>query len=374
VAVKRATGGRSWKPPSTLPPLYAGWIDDLLDGPLPHESEATCEDCAMWPGAGSSGAGALAFHPETKCCTYIPSLPNFLVGRIVEDDDPAMAPGRASVEARIDARLGVTPMGIDRPAVHALLYQVGVGGAFGRSRTLRCPHYREDAGGACGIWRHRNGVCSTWFCKHSRGATGQRFWHGLEQLLAIVERELARWCLLRLDLDADVLARLLPRGTDRASASAPLDGATIDGQMHDAAYRALWGSWLGREREFYRESARRVNELRWSDVARIGGASVEALARVVAHAHRRTASTTIPERLVVGQLQTVAAGRERVLVITYNPYDPLELPRLLIDVLGSFDGRPTREALEQIRQERDINVQPSLVRRLVDFGVLVAAD
>ena len=118
MAVKRATGGRSWKPPSTLPPLYAGWIDDLLDGPLPHESEATCEDCAMWPGAGSSGAGALAFHPETKCCTYIPSLPNFLVGRIVEDDDPAMAPGRASVEARIDARLGVTPMGIDRPAVH----------------------------------------------------------------------------------------------------------------------------------------------------------------------------------------------------------------------------------------------------------------
>ena len=75
-----------------------------------------------------------------------------------------------------------------------------------------------------------------------------------------VERELARWCLLRLDLDADVLARLLPRGTDRASGSAPLDGATIDGQMDDAAYRALWGSWLGREREFYRESARRVNE------------------------------------------------------------------------------------------------------------------
>ena len=117
-----------------------------------------------------------------------------------------------------------------------------------------------------------------------------------------------------------------------------------------------------------------MNALRWPDVARIGGASVEALARVVAHTHRGAGSRTIPERLVVGQLQTVAAGRERVLVITYNLYDPLELPRLLVDVLGYFDGRPTRETLEQIRQERDINVQPSLVRRLVDFGVLVAAD
>ena len=172
--MSRAASGRSWKPPSTLPPLYAGWIADLLDGPLPHEGEATCEDCAMWPSAGVPVSAGIAFNRETKCCTYIPALPNFLVGRIVEDNDPALAPGRASVEARIDARLGVTPLGIDRPPVHALLYQTGMSSAFGRSRALRCPHYREEAGGACGIWRHRNGVCSTWFCKYSRGATGQR--------------------------------------------------------------------------------------------------------------------------------------------------------------------------------------------------------
>ena len=78
-----ARGGRSWKPPSTLPPLYAGWIDDLLDGPLPHESEATCEDCAMWPSARTSASATLAFNRETKCCTYVPALANFLVGRIV---------------------------------------------------------------------------------------------------------------------------------------------------------------------------------------------------------------------------------------------------------------------------------------------------
>jgi hypothetical protein len=373
--VSTARSGRSWKPPSTLPPLYAGWIGDLLDGPLPHESEATCEDCAMWPSTSPGAPATLAFTRETKCCTYVPTLPNFLVGRIVEDDDPAMAPGRASVETRIDARLGVTPLGIDRPGVHAVLYQVGLGAAFGRSRTLRCPHYREEAGGACGIWRHRNGVCSTWFCKYSRGATSQRFWHGLEQLLTIVERELARWCLVRLDLDPGLLTRLLPRGGDRGAGGMPtLDGATIDGRIDDATYRAWWGAWLGRERELYRESARLVNRLRWNDVLRIGGASVEALARVLAHAHHGVSATAIPERLTVGQLQTAPVGRDRVLVTTYNPYDPLELPRLLVEVLGYFDGSPTREALARIREERNINVQPSLVRRLVDFGVLVAAD
>ncbi len=83
--------GRSWQPPSTLPPLYAGWIDDLLGGPLPHESEATCEDCAMRP-SGPAAAGALVFAAETKCCTYVPEVPNFLVGRILDDPDPAFAP------------------------------------------------------------------------------------------------------------------------------------------------------------------------------------------------------------------------------------------------------------------------------------------
>ena len=142
--------------------------------------------------------------------------------------------------------------------------------------------YREEAGGACGIWRHRNGV-DAWFCKYSRGATGQRFWLRLEQLLAIVERELTRWCLLR--LDRSTLLTRLSRGTDRDSGhGTTLDGAAIDGRIDDTAYRALWArGWVvsGKLREY---GAARGSTLRWPDVLRAGGESVEALARVVAHA------------------------------------------------------------------------------------------
>ena len=121
-----APSRRRWQPPSTLPPLYAAWIDELLAGPLPHESEATCEDCAMWSSAGASAEPDLFFHRDTKCCTYTPEIPNFLVGRILDDPDPALAPGRASVERRIDARIGVTPVGLLRPPVQALLYRHGM--------------------------------------------------------------------------------------------------------------------------------------------------------------------------------------------------------------------------------------------------------
>lgn len=324
----------------------------------------------MWPN-GTPASETLAFSRETKCCTYVPTLPNFLVGRILGDRDPAFAEGRATVEQRIDARVGVTPLGVASPPVHQLLYTHGGPHAFGRATTLRCPHYRANAGGACGVWRHRNGVCATWFCKHVRGATGQRFWHSLEQLLTIAERELSRWCLLEVGVEAAVLARLLPRGSDRGPRNPPLDPAALDGHADDGVYGELWGTWQGRERELFGRAAGLVTDLRWSDVLGIGGASVAALARVFVDAYRRHAADDIPARLVVGPFQTVVTGRERVRVVTYSALDPLELPRLLVDVLSYFDGRSTVDALARIRAEQRINVQPDLVRRLVDFGVLV---
>jgi hypothetical protein len=362
-----------WQPGSTLPPLYARWMNKLLDGPIPSETTATCEHCVMCADAPASPASLTFFNPATKCCTYIPALPNFLVGRVLEDDDPAAAAGRASVERRIDERVGVTPLGLAQPPVHATLYGIGGTATFGHARALRCPHYREEAGGACGIWRHRNGVCSTWFCKHDRGAVGQHFWHALDQLLAVLERELARWCLVRLDVEPEVLARLLPRGSDGRGKKTTLDAAAVDGRVDDETFGGLWGRWRGRERELYRAAASAVAELEWRDVLRIAGGSGEALSRIVASAHQARRDEAIPERLIVGPLQVLSAGRDHLSVAAYNGLDPLDVPRMLVDLLPAFDGRPTDEVLRDIRATRRVNVEPALVRRLVDFGVLVPA-
>lgn len=362
---------RGWAPPSTLPTLYAGWADEFLEGPLPTETAATCEDCAMC-GEGEP-PGRLFFLPETKCCTYMPALPNFLVGRILADSDPAAAPGRATVEARIARRMGVTPLGLASPAVHATLYQIGGAAAFGRSTSLRCPHYLADQGGRCGIWRHRNGTCSTWFCKHGRGGTGRRFWQTLDELFASVERVLARWCVLELDLDPVALARLVPYGTDRGHGEG-LDGARIDGRVDVATYAALWGRWAGRESDWFRASATLVGGLVWTDVLRIGGADVRLFARLVREAHVALGKTALPRRLAAATVEVMPAGRDRVRVVGYSGLDPLELPRAVLEVLPYFDGSPTEATLARIIEETGIRVERALVRRLVDFGVLHPAD
>ena len=81
---------RPGKPSAALPSLYAGWMDALLEGPIPAETNATCHDCAMSPPAEEAPGSTFLFKPASKCCTYWPALPNFLVGRILADEDPAL--------------------------------------------------------------------------------------------------------------------------------------------------------------------------------------------------------------------------------------------------------------------------------------------
>ncbi len=356
---------------STLPPLYAPWIQELLDGPLPPERKATCERCVMCsPSSDQAPDGALAFNPQSKCCTYLPVLHNFLVGRILLDDDPALAPGRATVEARIQKGVAVSPLGLLRAGLYTFLYEHSPD-AFGLSQALRCPHYLEERG-QCGMWRHREATCATWFCKHERGAVGMRFWKTLKQLLSAVESSLARWCVLELDVGTEALRRLFPP-PQRATAQT-FDEHDLDGRVDLKEYRALWGTWAGREREFYRSSAALVNPLTWQEVRALCGPEVGVYVRLTQEAYRALHSQMIPPALRVRRFEVVDSRPEASTLASYSRFDPLKVPRPLLRVLPYFDGRPTDEAVQCIAAEQGIQLDPPLMRKLVDFEILSAPE
>lgn len=356
---------------SALPPLYAGWMEKVLPGAIPGESKSTCDNCAMCAQSEEQLAGGgLFFNPQAKCCTYLPDLYNFLVGGVLADEDPALDQGRASVEARIEAKIEVTPFGLGQSPSYSLLYSHAAD-AFGISRNLRCPHYIDEAGGRCGIWRHRNAVCITWFCKHERGATGQKFWQTLKQLLTRVEVGLSRWCVLELDPGNQALEILFSRiSADRERPK--LDANQIDHVADLKAYRLLWGKWLGREREFYRECARLVNDLSWDDIAHICGPEVKAFSRLTQETYDRLISNQAPEAVRLKPLQITGMGKDWVQVKTYSDYDPLKMPRKLFEVLPYLESQPTPEALQTIEREKGLRVGRDLVRKLLDFDILAA--
>ena len=355
---------------SPLPPLYAGWMADLLVGPIPREVEATCGDCAMVPAPGDApDAASRAFDPSVKCCTFLPRLPNFLVGRTLLDRTASGRLGRATVEARLAARQGVTPLGLGVPEEYSARYRhAGDHDGFGRTPSLRCAHYLDEDGGRCGVWRNRASVCSTWFCKHVRGAVGHDFWvEALQPLLLSVEHALARWCVLELDLGIDALRRLFPASVGE-HASRPV-GADLDHQPH--AYETVWGEWLGREAELFRASARLVNDLAWRDVLAIGGPELRVRARLAAASYATLVEASSPPRLRVGEFQIVDIGPDYARISSYSTYDPLDVPTALLSLLGRFDGRPVPEVLRELETQYRVDLDDAFVRKLVDFEVLV---
>ena len=358
-------------PKSTpLPPLFNGWVEELLGGPLPEETRATCSDCVMLPQPGERpNEEKIFFDPHSKCCTYLPDIPNFLVGRVFRDQTPEMAPGRASMEKRVGARVAVTPLGVGQTSSYLLWYNHSKSG-FGRSQTLRCPHYIEE-GGRCSIWRHREGTCSTWYCKHDRGAAGQHFWRdAVHRLLKAIEHALSQWCVMELDPGTAALERIFNLSDDCNT----IEEGELEGQVKESDYRALWGRWAGKEREFYEACAERIESFRWADIARVSGPRVAAFAKLTQDVYAQLARTEPEPALRCGSFRLISLRADVARLSTYSDYDPVEIPAPLLNLLQHFQGQPTSEAIADISKLAGVNVDPALVRKLTDFGLLVPAN
>jgi coenzyme PQQ synthesis protein D (PqqD) len=346
-------------PTTSLPPLYAVWAEQLLSGPLPTEAHATCHDCAMAKPPGSAAtANATRFNPHAKCCTYLPILPNYLVGRILADTNASGAVGRESVRSRIAKRVGVSLLGVGVSPEYSAIYR-HANPLFGKSPALICPHYIDADGGSCGIWQHRNAVCATYFCKFNRGAIGQGLWHALFELFGTIERQLAFWCARNLNVSI----------SDVGAAWLQYNGIALP--RPDEA-QSGWGDWVGREEDAYVRCAELVAALSWERVLEIGGADAAASVKKVQAAYRAHADTELPEQLRLAPVARRCLDAQTSVVSGYNPNDMLVLPTRLTQALDYFDGtRSTADAKRMVADDGAREVDDALIRRLVDFGVLV---
>ena len=342
-----------------LPPLYTAWIANVIEGPLPTETKATCSNCVMCqPANKMDGPNNITFNPATKCCTWLPELPNFLVGRILSDDSPDMREGRISVEERLRKGAAVSPLGFAQDTVFKLAREEERG-YFGRNSALRCPHYIEE-GGRCGIWKHRYSVCSTWFCKHERGAAGRKFWNVIKHLLCIVENNLAAWCAYQLDVKTEMLANLLTQPRSLLG----------DDYIAPKFYRAVWGKWAGHEQDFFKECASLVNPLSWDEICAICGSQIAIFIRFAQETYASLQSKTIPPLLQVLPYREIKVEQDYSQVITYNRYDPVRLSNDLKSALQYFDGRPLDAVQQAIKTERNTVLNENLVHKLIDFRLL----
>jgi hypothetical protein len=349
---------------SVLPPLYAPWMGDLLGNPIPQETRATCNDCVMC--SEQPSAHGVYFDSRTKCCTYEPTIPCFLVGRILMDDSPEQASGRETVVARMVNGAGVSPLGLNQTARFSLIYKNATS-SFGRAPDLRCPHYLDREGGQCGIWKHRPGVCATWFCKYVRGGKGQEFWRRMASLMSAIEVELSLWCAIELGAGSQELVQFMKDDEK-------IEPIELKGPADANRYAALWGRWLGKEIEYYRQCAGLVEPLSWNDILRITGPRVRLLAQSAQEAYARLTSGKLPDRLRMGTFKVEGLLEGRLRVVSYRPFDPLMMSRRLAQALPYFTGQPWEEAVQAVKTNLGIKLDREVLLRLVDFEILEGSE
>jgi hypothetical protein len=354
---------------SGLPYLYGKWISQLLEESIPEETVASCDSCAMCFRQDSDSQGQnFYFNPAIKCCTYIPELPNFLVGAILSSADSDTAIGRGSVTQRLTSGVGVTPLGLSPSPSYTLLYRNSPA-AFGRNRALGCPHYVPETG-RCSIWRYRAPPCITWFCKHNRGAVGRDFWRELHLLMVSIQQNVALWCMAKLEVDTEVM-RAVVNQSQMTDAETNNSGNILDGKVGEDWLRSAWGNWYARREEFYQRCAHLAEGLEWLDVEQLCGPEVQIRAQIVKAAHHKLIGNELPTRLKIGNYQIVRTSEDYITVTTYSPYDPLDIPKQVLKDLASFNGRPLTEALDIITRHKNIPINSKVLRSLLDFGVLV---
>ncbi len=319
----------------SLPRLSAAWMEAVLGAPVPAEPRATCADCAMCRPAKPETP---AFSPGVKCCTYQPSLPNFLVGAALADPGTT-AHARAALLRRIADRRGATPLYLERTPAEEADQEVGKAG-YGQDPSLLCDYYD---GGLCGMWAHRDAVCATFWCLSERRAIGMRLHMATKRLLGRVEELLAIWNVRDL-LPTRVGALVHLDDRPRRYALGELAGSRTGDALRPSTHRRVWGPWLGREEAFYRACAERVTPLSWADVRAIGGDALTGALAEVADARARL-DAPIPAVLCLGNADRVTLPGGVGLVTERVPDDPLVVPAVVLDALALFDGRLVAEVL-----------------------------
>jgi hypothetical protein len=309
------------------------------------------------------------FSAGTKCCTHYPEMPNYLVGALLCDTVHDHGTGKSRVIDKIAARTSITPLGVLRPRKYSLLIKNSAHGYFGRSNELLCPFYEKNSG-TCLIAPHWDAVCSTWFCKHDAGEDGKKFWRTLRKYLENLEKILTRYALLK--VGADPLATGLT--VDEA---APLTLQELDGLPPlPHLYDRLWGEWVGKEEEFYRECYTHISQLQQEGFANLEGVEQKILLKELEQAYQQLMSTPVPELLKKnpGLLVEKISG-SGFLLSGYSPFDPAKVSKRLYDCLDFFDGTHTNENVCRLCYEAlNVRLSEAIIKKMYQFRILVPIE
>ena len=336
-----------------IPSVYHQFLPETFHREIPDESLCVCSSCAMTASEMDDFNHVLSrpFSPKTKCCTFSPHLPNYLVGAILSDEDPAMEEGRRRVIKRINEQEGVIPNGVYPSKEYFEQFNTRRKQDFGRSYDLLCPYF-TSGNFNCSIWKYRESICALWFCKHVAGKTGAELWKKTMDYLGYLQQSFL----------VESAGKLGLKTVDIYQASVRLNP------------RDYWGKWKGREIEFYKNCynyisnypAREIKNLQQKGLHLENQLSI-AIDKVL----------QVPDRLVANMDLLVHTGNSTYAIEFIHNISNLERSvvwtfELPCYILDGFNGKTSTEnVLRQIEQNHQAKIDYDIILSLFHHGFLI---
>lgn len=333
---------------------------------MEKEKTADCGNCIMCETKGTLKAPSVSFFsPNTKCCTYQPAIPNYLVGALLSDDSGLMEEGKRRIRDKIKSKVDVIPKGVWVSDKYLYLYKAAVEHeqTFGKADSMKCTYLQE---GNCTVWKYRNAICSTWFCKSDHGVDGTLFWQAVKNYMRLVEEELVHYLLFKSGYSGE---QILPDN----SAEKGLSPRMMDEKpLSDKAYSQLWGRWAGMEEAFYIWCYEEVKTITPDALVGIVGVKGEILLKTINEKLDVIDHHFLPHLLRRNQrIQFELLEADQCTIVVEDK--PYQLPFALYNSLVYFNGKEgNHRVLERIKKEAGIEVKEDLLLYLYRTRILIS--
>lgn len=245
-----------------LPSFYSQILPSEVLGLPIAELKATCNACIEVP----------KYEEKLKCCTFHPFLPNYLVGQILLDQKKNPSFVSEVMKHKISTREYVLPLGMVAPVSYQVDFNKNKAEEFGKRSDWLCPYY-DKIQDRCGIWRNRGSVCTSFYCKSSKGIKGKRFWNEALDYLSYVEMALAEEALVNLDFSPRQISDLLGYINRHQGTKLELKSDSLELKK----VKALWNGYFEDQEGFFIKTLEIVKSLSKSQMTELMGEMGESL-------------------------------------------------------------------------------------------------
>jgi len=138
-------------------------------------------------------------------------------------------------------------------------------------------------------------------------------------------------------------------------------------------YKHLWGDWIDREEDFFRQAYDSVAGLTADTFQSLGGIDYSVHLNQVIQRYEAMMKDEPPHRLQRNpRLHMQKTEAETVLLMGYSSRDVVEVPASLYDILDHFDGRNSvEEVIESLIKQEKLVPEPDLLLSLYHLRILI---